>query len=161
MLQLVNGNMVLPFSATDGPADFSENGIATGFSRTAQGATLAAVHYAGYVSSGNNRLAQLNEAGLIEDPHGLVSEQLKTKGGVPDNFPYRLFPYLAVEYNPDLSKVMIGYTATMDSGEVLNRVSWFDLVWKTDKGWVLALLTDEGFGGGTVSAFTEEWFSWW
>ncbi|WP_226949868.1 hypothetical protein [Rhodococcus rhodochrous] len=55
-------NMDLPFSTSDGPTAFTDNGVATGFSRTAQGAALAAAHYFGYAYAGGNRLKMATEA---------------------------------------------------------------------------------------------------
>ncbi|MBX4171670.1 hypothetical protein K3M35_23995 [Rhodococcus sp. DMU2021] len=155
MLQRIHGNMDLPFSTSDGPTGFTDNGVATGFSRTAQGAALAAAHYLGYAYAGGNRLEMATEAGVVSEPNGEFS-QLK----IADDTPASVMPLVNVLFNPDLTLVKFGYTAEMKDGSTKIAVSKLPMVWREGTGWVLqADSTALGVEYEPVSA--DGWQQWW
>lgn len=166
MLQRIHGNMILPFSTSDGPTGFSDAGVATGFARTAQGAGLAIVHYLGYLSSGNDRIKLLQDAGLVIDDHGYLAEQIKlndsgTPAAVRDSFPYRVFEMIKVNFNDDLARVHIGMTVDRKDGRTENRDLWSDVVWRDGTGWVVKLGDLNTATGQVVPDFADGWSSWW
>ncbi|NMD64267.1 UNVERIFIED_ORG: hypothetical protein FNL38_11176 [Nocardia globerula] len=166
MLQRVHGNMIVPFSTSDGPTGFSDSGVATGFARTPQGAGLAAVHYFGYLATGNNRIEMLKDAGLVEDTDGLLAEQIKyNAAGVgranPDSSPYGVFEMIKVNYNNDLARVHLGATIQMKDGRTENRDAWTDLVWRDGTGWVLKIGDASTTSMKVVPDFADGWASWW
>lgn len=69
MLQRIHGNMVLPFSTSDGPTAVDSSGVATGFAHTPQGAALAGAHYMAYLAAGNDRLDMIAASRQIDDPN--------------------------------------------------------------------------------------------
>ncbi|WP_175420661.1 hypothetical protein [Rhodococcus sp. SGAir0479] len=158
MLQRVHGNMDLPFSTSDGPTRLTENGVATGFSRTAQGAGLAAAHYVGYLYGGPDRLKMLVEAGLLSDPDGEVKKA--NLMAMPNNGPASAMPMVKVNFNSDLSLVEFGYTAEMRDGTTQNQVSKIPMVWREGTGWVLKV-DPNGMGATKVPSFGAGWASWW
>lgn len=157
MLQQIHGNMVLPFSTSDGPTRITDSGVATGFARTAQGAGLAAAHYGGYLASGADRIKMLSDAGLLSDPKG---EFAQSPLGIPDSSPSVATPMIKVEFNPDLSLVHLGYTADTADGSTKNIVSRLPLVWRDGTGWVVKA-DNSALGGGDVASFGKGWASWW
>ena len=166
MLQRVHGNMVVPFSTSDGPTGFSDSGVATGFARTPQGAGLAAVHYLGYFATGNNRIEMLKAAGRVEDTDGLLEGQIEyNAAGVgranPDSSPYGVLEMIKVNYNNDLTRVHFGGTLEMKDGRTENRDLWIDLVWRDGTGWVLKLGDASTADAKVVPDFADGWSSWW
>lgn len=157
MLQQIHGNMVVPFSTSDGPTRVTDSGVAAGFSRTPQGAGLAASHYASYLASGANRIQMLSDAGLLSDPKGVIA---KSTQRIPDSSPSLATPMVKVEFNPDLSLVHLGYTADMADGSTKNMVSKIPLVWREGTGWVVKA-DSPVMGGGPVASFGAGWASWW
>lgn len=166
MLQQVHANMHLPFSTSDGPTGFSDSGVATGFSRTAQGAGLAGVHYIGYMASGNNRIQMLLDSGLINDPNNNIQELIDLNasgkpGAAPDNFPSRVFQMIKVDYTSDLARVHLGASVTRASGTE-NIDIWTDLVWRDGKGWVVKAPAKGEKTYQLVADYSAEgWASWW
>ncbi|MBD8057080.1 hypothetical protein ICV35_25930 [Rhodococcus ruber] len=155
MLQRIHGNMDLPFSTSDGPTGFTDNGVATGFSRTAQGAALAAAHYFGYAYAGGNRLEMATEAGLVSDPKGEFSTL-----GIADDTPASVMPLVNVLFNPDLTLVKFGYTVERPDGSPRIAVSKIPMVWREGTGWVLqADSTALGVEYEPLSA--DGWQQWW
>lgn len=167
MLQQVHGNMILPFSTSDGPTRFTDSGVAAGFSRTAQGAGLAAVHYLGYLASGNDRIERVRSAGLVDDTFGIVPKQIELnssgrRGATPDSFPYHVFEMIKVNFHDDLTRVHIGMTLNYKDGRSENTDVWTDLVWREGIGWVIKFGEDAATdGAGTVPDFSDGWTSWW
>lgn len=166
MLQRIHGNMIVPFSTSDGPTGFTDSGVATGFARTPQGAGLAAVHYLGYLTTGNDRIKLLQDAGRIEDTAGLVAEQIKYNAAgagraTPDSSPYGVFELMKVNYNADLARVHLGTTIQMKDGRTENRDLWADVVWRDGTGWVLKIGDASSTGMKVVPDFAEGWTSWW
>ncbi|MGV9949828.1 hypothetical protein [Rhodococcus aetherivorans] len=155
MLQRIHGNMDLPFSISDGPTGFTDNGVATGFARTAQGAALAAAHYFGYAYAGENRLEMVTEAGLVSDPKGEFSHL-----GIADDTPASVMPMVNVLFNPDLTLVKFGYTVERPDGSTQIAVSKIPAVWREGTGWVLqANSTALGIEYEPLSA--DGWQQWW
>ncbi|OOL33430.1 hypothetical protein [Rhodococcus zopfii] len=157
MLQRIHGNMDLPFSTSDGPTGFTDNGVATGFSRTAQGAALAAAHYGGYFASGADRTDMLVEAGLLSDPNGEVA---KASLGIPDSSPASALPMVKVLFNPDLTLVQFGRPVQKSDGSTVISYSKLPLVWRDGAGWVLKI-DPVGMGEGTEPIDAAGWSSWW
>lgn len=166
MLQRVHGNMYLPFSTSDGPTAFSDSGVAAGFTRTAQGAGLAAVHYLNYLATGNNRIQMLQDAGLVADPQDQLAE-LKAfnasnqPGAAPDNFPGRVMQMIKVNFTEDLARVHIGASTNLKDGRTQNADMSLDLVWREGTGWVVQVQGNNAFGARAVADFSEGWTSWW
>lgn len=166
MLQQVHQNMHLPFSTSDGPTGFSASGVATGFSRTAQGAGLAGVHYIGYMASGNSRIQMLLDAGLVSDPNNNIQELIDLNasgkpGAAPDNFPSRVFQMIKVDYTADLARVHLGASVAR-AGGTENVDIWTDLVWRDDKGWVVKAPAKGEKTYQLVTDYSAEgWSSWW
>ena len=166
MLQQVHQNMHLPFSTSDGPTGFSVSGVATGFSRTAQGAGLAGVHYIGYMASGNSRIQMLLDAGLVSDPNNNIQELIDLNasgkpGAAPDNFPSRVFQMIKVDYTADLARVHLGASVAR-AGGTENVDIWTDLVWRDDKGWVVKAPAKGEKTYQLVTDYSAEgWSSWW
>ena len=166
MLQRVHGTMYLPFSTSDGPTSFSDNGVATGFAHTSQGASLAAIHYLGYLASGNNRIQMMLDAGLVNDPTDVLGDRMKFNasdqpGAVPDSFPARVLPMIKVNYTDDLARVHVGGSTTLKDGRIQNADVWIDLVWREGTGWVVQIRDAEAIGGRAVADYSEGWTSWW
>lgn len=166
MLERVHDNMIVPFSASDGPTKFTENGVAKGFSRSPQGAVLAAAHYSGYLAAGNDRIDMLRSAGLVDDVNGVVADQITFNdsgrpGAIPAGFPYRVFPMIKVDYTPDLARVHFGITANMKNGSTQNVEGWADLVWRDGIGWIVKVRGKDTLGVSVVEDFSEGWTSWW
>ena len=155
MLQRIHGNMDLPFSTSDGPTAFTDNGVATGFSRTAQGAALAAAHYFGYAYAGGNRLEMATEAGLVSDPKGEFSTL-----GIPDDTPASVMPMVNVLFNPDLTLVKFGYTVERPNGSTQIAVSKIPMVWREGIGWVLQA-DSTALGVEYESLSADGWQQWW
>ncbi|QQM55690.1 hypothetical protein [Rhodococcus pyridinivorans] len=155
MLQRIHGNMDLPFSTSDGPTGFTDNGVATGFARTPQGAALAAAHYLSYLLSGVNRVEMVAEAGHSTDPT-LLLEGLR----VPDNTGVSAAPLVNVTFHPDLTLVKLGATVERSNGSTEIQLTKFPLVWREGTGWVVQLdPTVMSSGFEPVSA--EGWQQWW
>ncbi|MFD4268149.1 hypothetical protein [Rhodococcus sp. NPDC058481] len=166
MLQRIHGNMIVPFSESDGPSTFTGAGVATGFARTAQGAGLAAAHYYGYLAGGNDRIKMLQDGGLVEDVNGLLAEQKKYNltgkpSSVKDGSPSYALPYVKVDYNSDLSRVHLGITRNMADGSTQNLEIWTDLVWRDGTGWVVKIRDAATMGAKKVSEFGTGWSKWW
>lgn len=157
MLQRIHGNMDLPFSTSDGPTGFTDNGVATGFSRTAQGAALAAAHYGGFIASGADRLGMLMEAGLLSDPNG---EAAKTDLGIPDSSPASALPMVKVLFHPDLTLVQFGRPVQKNDGSTVISYSKLPLVWRESTGWVLKI-DPVGMSEGSEPVDAAGWGSWW
>lgn len=157
MLQRIHGNMDLPFSTSDGPTGFTDNGIAIGFSRTAQGAALAAAHYSGYLISGPDRQKMLMDAGLLSDPDGEVA---KTDLGIRDNIPASALPMVKVLFNRDKSLVLLGRPVEKSNGSRVISYSQAPMVWREGTGWVLEV-DRVTMGEGSEPAGAAEWSSWW
>ncbi|MFF0284073.1 hypothetical protein ACFYSW_27575 [Rhodococcus aetherivorans] len=155
MLQRIHGNMDLPFSTSDGPTGFTDNGVATGFSRTPQGAALAAAHYFGYLAAGDNRVEMLTEAGRVSDPTGQLS-------GVKlaDDTPTGAMPMVHVSFHPDLTLVKFGATVERTNGATEIRVSKIPVVWREGTGWVVQL-DSTALGGEFEPVSSEGWQQWW
>ncbi|MEE2034648.1 hypothetical protein [Rhodococcus chondri] len=134
MLQRIHGNMDLPFSTSDGPTEFTDNGVATGFSRTAQGAALAAAHYLAYLIGGDNRAEMVAEAGHSSDPAELLSG-LK----LPDYTAVTAMPMINVSFHPDLTLVKFGATVERSNGAAEVEVLKLPVVWREGTGWVVQL----------------------
>ncbi|MFM9262237.1 hypothetical protein ACKAMS_26715 [Rhodococcus sp. 5A-K4] len=166
MLQQVHENMHLPFSTSDGPTGFSDSGVATGFSRTAQGAGLAGVHYFSYLATGNTRVKMLQDAGVVSDPNNTLPELIKFNssgqpGAAPDNFPSRVLQMIKVDYNDDLARVHLGATVQLDSGRMSNRDMWLDLVWRDGIGWSAVIPPKGRADVQDLPDFSGGWTSWW
>lgn len=166
MLQQVHENMHLPFSTSDGPTGFSDSGVATGFSRTAQGAGLAGVHYFSYLITGNTRVKMMQDAGLVSDPNNTLPELIKSNapgqpGAAPDKFPSRVFQMIKVDYNDDLARVHFGATVQLESGRMENRDLWLDLVWRDGTGWVAVIPPKGRADMQALPDFSGGWTSWW
>ena len=157
MLQRIHGNMDLPFSTSDGPTGFTDNGIAIGFSRTAQGAALAAAHYSGYLISGPDRQKMLMDAGLLSDPDGEVA---KTDLGIRDNIPASALPMVKVLFNREKSLVQSGRPVEKSNGATVISYSQAPMVWREGTGWVLEV-DPVTMGEGSEPAGAAEWSSWW
>lgn len=155
MLQRIHGNMDLPFSTSDGPTGFTDNGVATGFSRTAQGAALAAAHYFGYVYAGQDRLEMLDAAGRLSDPKGEFSNL-----GSASNTPSSVMPMVKVLFNPDLALVKFGYTAEMTDGSTKIVVSKIPMVWREGTEWVLQA-DSTALGVEYEPLPADGWHQWW
>lgn len=155
MLQRIHGNMDLPFSTSDGPTGFTDNGVATGFSRTAQGAALAAAHYIGYVAAGDNRVEMITQAGRVSDPTGQLS-------GVrlADNTPTAAMPMVNVTFHPDLTLVKFGATVERPTGATEIRVVKIPVVWREGTGWVVQL-DSSALGGEFEPVSSDGWQQWW
>ncbi|UIR39705.1 hypothetical protein LZP97_26325 (plasmid) [Rhodococcus sp. DMF-1] len=155
MLQRIHGNMDLPFSTSDGPTGFTDSGVATGFSRTAQGAALAAAHYIGYVAAGDNRVEMVTEAGRVSDP----TRQL---AGVrlADDTPAAVMPMVDVSFHPDLTLVKFGATVERPNGATEIRVVKIPVVWREGTGWVVQL-DSTAFGTEFEPVSSEGWQQWW
>ncbi|MGX4711827.1 hypothetical protein [Rhodococcus ruber] len=155
MLQRIHGNMDLPFSTSDGPTEFTDNGVATGFSRTAQGAALAAAHYIGYVAAGDNRVEMVTQAKRVSDPTGQLS-------GVrlADNTPTAAMPMVNVTFHPDLTLVKFGATVERPTGATEIRVVKIPVVWREGTGWVVQL-DSSALGGEFEPVSSEGWQQWW
>ncbi|AEF43105.1 hypothetical protein AS9A_P20061 (plasmid) [Hoyosella subflava DQS3-9A1] len=165
VLQVVHGNLVLPFSTTDGPTGFTENGVATGFSRTPQGAGLAATHYLAFLSTGNDRISLMKEAGLVEDDEGFLQQivMLNAQGGegAAENGRSQIAPeFLRVEYHDDLSRVSHGVRLRAPNGETGNLIGWMDLVWRDGTGWIVKIRGPETFKTDWADSL-EGWSQWW
>lgn len=155
MLQRIHGNMDLPFSTSDGPTGFTDNGVATGFARTPQGAALAAAHYFGYLAAGDNRVEMLTEAGRVSDPTG----QLSTVK-LADDTPTGAMPMVHVTFHPDLTLVKFGATVERTNGATEIRVSKIPVVWREGTGWVVQL-DSTALGGEFEPMSSEGWQQWW
>ena len=155
MLQRIHGNMDLPFSTSDGPTGFTDNGVATGFARTAQGAALAAAHYIGYVAAGDNRVEMVTQAGRVSDPTGQLS-------GVrlADNTPTAAMAMVNVTFHPDLTLVKFGATVERPTGTTEIRVVKIPVVWRDGTGWVVQL-DSTAFGTEFEPMSSEGWQQWW
>lgn len=165
VLQVVHGNLVLPFSTTDGPSGFTGNGIATGFSRTSQGAGLAAAHYLAFLSTGNDRISLMKEAGLVDDEEGYLQQivMLNAQGGegAAEAGRSQIAPqFVRVEYHEDLSRVSLGVHLRAPNGEAGNLIGWMDLVWRDGSGWIVKIRGPETFSTGWADSF-EGWSQWW
>ncbi|BDC75090.1 hypothetical protein MWT96_25515 (plasmid) [Prescottella equi] len=158
MLERIHGNMDLPFSTSDGPTRFTDNGVAAGFSRTAQGAGLAAAHYMGYLFGGPDRQKMLVDAGFLSDPGGEVKKA--NLAAIPNNTPASAMPMVKVRFNPDLTLVEFGYSADTADGKSKNSVTKVPMVWREGTGWILKV-DSNGMGSTTVPTFGEGWTSWW
>lgn len=170
MLQRVHENMYMPFSTSDGPTGFTDNGVAIGFSRTPQGAVLAAYHYSGYLATGNDRIALLEAAGRVTDPGNVIPKQKQVnaaldfaRGAARDSSPYRVLPVSKVDFHTDLARVYIGGSLERNDGTILNLVSWWDLVWRDGTGWVVRFLEESIRAAGTVPEYSADdgWVTWW
>ncbi len=155
MLQRIHGNMDLPFSTSDGPTGFTDNGVATGFSRTAQGAALAAAHYLAYLIGGENRAGMVAEAGHSSDPTELLSG-LK----LPDDTAVTAMPMVNVSFHPDLTLVKFGATVERPNGATEIRVVKIPVVWREGTGWVVQL-DSTAFGTEFEPVSSEGWQQWW
>lgn len=155
MLQRIHGNMDLPFSTSDGPTGFTDNGVATGFARTPQGAALAAAHYIGYVAAGDNRVEMVTDAGRVSDPTGQLS-------GVrlADDTPTAVMPMVNVTFHPDLTLVKFGATVERPNGATEIRVVTIPVVWREGTGWVVQL-DSTAFGTEFEPVSSEGWQQWW
>lgn len=158
MLQRIHGNMDMPFSTSDGPTDFTDTGIATGFARTAQGAGLAAAHYLGYMSAGADRTQMLVDSGLVSDPAGEVPKKWMI---VPGSIPAVAMPIVRVTFNPDLTLVEFGRQVEKTSeGTSHIQLLKVQMVWRSGTGWVLKV------DPSSTSLHTEPmgspgWSQWW
>lgn len=166
ILQQVHGNMMLPFSATDGPTGFTGNGVATGFSRTPQGAALSAVHYTGYLSSGNSRIDMLADAGLVDDGWGWIesTKRSNTAGGpgaMRDKSTAIAFALVRVDYHEDIARVHFGMNVTFKDTGAQNVRVWIDVVWRERLGWIVKLRNTDSFSADTVAVFANDWSTWW
>lgn len=157
MLQRIHGNMDMPFSTSDGPTGFTDNGVAIGFSRTAQGAALAAAHYVGYLFAGADRQTMLMDAGLLSDPDGEVA---KTDLGIPDNTPASALPMVKVLFNRDLTLVQFGRPVEKSNGATEISYSKAPMVWREGTGWVLKV-DPVAMGEGSEPTGAAGWSSWW
>lgn len=155
MLQRIHGNMDLPFSTSDGPTGFTDNGVATGFSRTAQGAALAAAHYLAYLISGDNRAEMVAEADHSSDPAVLL-EGLR----MPDDSAVTASPMVNVTFNPDLTLVKLGATVERSNGATEIQVTKIPMVWRESTGWVIQL-DSTALSGGFEPVSSEGWQQWW
>ncbi|MGW4482096.1 hypothetical protein [Rhodococcus triatomae] len=159
MLQKIHGNMVVPFSTSDGPTRLTDSGVAAGFSRTAQGAGLAAAHYFGYLSSGTNRLSMLESAGVVADSNGTLAATGLLS--VPNDRAYGAYPNIKVLFHRDLTKVDLGFAEDKSDGtRVYSSVS-MQLIWRDSIGWVVKLDGPDSFSANTPPSFGEGWTSWW
>ncbi|AOD24803.1 hypothetical protein IM25_23925 (plasmid) [Rhodococcus sp. p52] len=155
MLQRIHGNMALPFSTSDGPTGFTDNGVAAGFARTPQGAALAAAHYIGYVAAGDNRVEMVTQAGRVSAPTGQLS-------GVrlADNTPTAAMSMVNVNFHPDLTLVKFGATVERPTGATEIRVVKIPVVWREGTGWVVQL-DSTAFGTEFEPLSSEGWQQWW
>jgi len=155
MLQRIHGNMDLPFSTSDGPTGFTDNGVATGFARTPQGAALATAHYLSYLIGGGNRAEMVAEAGHSSDPAELL-EGLK----VPDDTAVVATPMVNVTFHPDLTLVKFGATVERPNGATEIQVTKIPVVWREGTGWVVQL-DSTALGSGFEPVSSEGWQKWW
>ncbi|UYF97193.1 hypothetical protein OCS65_28195 (plasmid) [Rhodococcus aetherivorans] len=155
MLQRIHGNMDLPFSTSDGPTGFTDNGVATGFARTAQGAALAAAHYVAYLISGDNRAGMVAEAGHSSDPAVLL-EGLR----MPDDTAVTASPMVNVSFHPDLTLVKFGASVERSNGATEVEVLKIPVVWREGTGWVVQL-DSTALSGGFEPVSSEGWQQWW
>ena len=166
ILQRVHGDMILPFSTSDGPTSFTDSGIATGFAHTLQGAGLAATHYASYLSTGNTAIRQLQDAGLLEDTEGLIAKQMELNAsgapGAVELSKVRLLPLIKIDYHEDLARVHFGLSGTTRDGRPRNVESWLDVVWRTGIGWVFKVGDASTVETRVVPDFSGAgWTTWW
>jgi hypothetical protein len=173
MLQRIHGNMVLPFSTSDGPTAIDSWGVATGFAHTPQGAALAAAHYMAYVNAGNDRVDMLAVSRQVDDPDAYLDERKRInvqrrEGWVVDGSPAAAVPSVRVEYSETLTRVWFGYSANLNSGQTQYRRLYVDLIWRTDgRGWVLQARQDTDQQGPTIgfqinsTPFEPGWQTWW
>ncbi|WP_037161292.1 hypothetical protein [Rhodococcoides fascians] len=173
MLQRIHGNMVLPFSTSDGPTAIDASGVATGFAHTPQGAALAAAHYMAYFSAGNDRIDMLAASRQVDDPDSdLVvrkkANDLRQEIWVPDGSPAVAVPSVRVDYSDSLSRVWFGYSANLDTGGTQYRRLYVDVIWRDGgRGWVLQARRPSDSRGPTVGAqidstpFEPGWSTWW
>ncbi len=178
MLQRVNGDMTLPFSTSDGPTGFNEAGVATGFTHTAQGAALAAMHYFCWemrATAGAGNPEQIEALRGLVEPESLLTSAIErmTRGehkGTQKKV--ECAPsILNVKYDSALTRVYFGYSASPSaSGETRNLAMWVDLVWRANADeplgghWVDKLPTD-GEGNGRVGTdvtfdTSKGWVTW-
>jgi len=155
MLQRIHGNMDLPFSTSDGPTGFTDNGVATGFARTPQGAALAAAHYVAYLISGDNRAEMVAEAGHSTDP-SLLLEGFR----VPDASAVTASPLVNVTFHPDLTLVKLGATVERSNGATEIQLTKVPMVWREGTGWVVQL-DSEALSSGFEPVSAEGWQQWW
>ncbi|OZD15816.1 MULTISPECIES: hypothetical protein [Nocardiaceae] len=172
MLQRIHGNMVLPFSTSDGPSAIDASGVATGFAHTPQGAALAAAHYMAYLASGNDRIDMAVASGRIDDPERTMEQSKRyndsgVRGSVPDGYLALALPSLRLSYNDSLTRVWFGYSVNLQNGSTQYRRINADFVWREDRGWVLQVRPFDSaqgstFGGSTDSRpFEPGWLTWW
>ncbi len=155
MLQRIHGNMDLPFSTSDGPTGFTDNGVATGFARTPQGAALAAAHYVAYLISGDNRAEMVAEAGHSSDP-AVLMEGLRMR----DNSAVTASPMVNVNFHPDLTLVKLGATVERSNGATEIQVTKIPLVWREGTGWVVQL-DSTALSSEFEPLSSEGWQQWW
>jgi hypothetical protein len=172
MLQRVHGNMVLPFSTSDGPTAIDSSGVATGFSHTPQGAALAAAHYIAYFTGGNDRIDMIAASGRADDPTGTIAEAKRYNatgvlGSVADGSAYVALPSLKLNYTDALTRVSFGYTATLKDGSTQYRRVFSDFIWREDRGWVIQVRPLNSPQGSTVGGTADQtpfepgWLTWW
>ncbi len=155
ILQRIHGNMDLPFSTSDGPTGFTDNGVATGFARTPQGAALAAAHYVAYLISGDNRAEMVAEAGHSSDP-AVLMEGLRMR----DNSAVTASPMVNVNFHPDLTLVKLGATVERSNGATEIQVTKIPLVWREGTGWVVQL-DSTALSSEFEPLSSEGWQQWW
>jgi hypothetical protein len=131
---------VLPFSTSDGPTGFTKTGVATGFSHTAQGAALAAVHYmCWFMKPGarTDRLQALVGQGLVDDDQLVRNAISKPRNGFDLNVEC-VASKLKVDYNAVLTKVQLAYGVTMKDGTRTNFINVVIVEWRNDR-WILKI----------------------
>ncbi|GGC69889.1 hypothetical protein IEU95_01720 [Hoyosella rhizosphaerae] len=168
VLQQIHGNMAMPFSATDGPTGFTDNGIAKGFARTAQGAGLAGAHYMGYLAGGNDRIALMQEAGLVIEESELLQEDIRhnASGGelaARNSRPQGTAELIKVDYhNGDLAQVRGAHYLEAPNGETWWVKAWVQVVWRDGLGWVVKISGVDTFGSGWFDQLEGTgWGAWW
>lgn len=173
MLQRIHGNMVLPFSTSDGPTAIDASGVATGFAHTPQGAALAAAHYMAYLAAGNDRLEMIAASRQIDDPDSDLevrrqANDLRGRGSVADGAPAVVLPSVRVDYTDALTRVWFGYSANLDNGGTQYRRLYLDVIWRDDgRGWVVQGRRDGDQRGPTIGVqldatpFEPGWHTWW
>ena len=140
LLEKVNGDMVLPFSTSDGPTGFTSTGVATGFSHTAQGAALAAIHYmCWFMKPGarTDRLQALVGQGIVDDDQLVRNAIAKPRNGFDLNVECAASK-LKVDYNAVLTKVQLAYGVTQKDGSRTNFINVVIVEWRNDH-WILKI----------------------
>lgn len=168
LLQKVNGDMVLPFSTSDGPTGFTSTGVATGFSHTPQGAALAAIHYMCWLQkpgARTDRVKALVGHGIVDDDE-LLRNMIKNPRTNFDLKGECTAGQLKVDYNAVLTKVRLGYRLRYKDGSESNFMNVVIVEWR-DGGWILKLRAynndDEPggyFGPNLVFDPAQGWVSW-